>query len=99
MSGVGRVGTLRWPGRCINQECHSIKKGYPIFGAWCIARVDIGELSKNREQDLKKVEKFANMIVPEGYVWHHHEDGKTMMLVPEDIHVATGHDGGHAGNE
>ncbi|MFE4243480.1 HNH endonuclease [Peribacillus butanolivorans] len=23
---------------------------------------------------------------PEGYIWQHHEDGKTMMLVDEDLH-------------
>jgi hypothetical protein len=32
--------------------------------------------------------------VPEGYVWHHVEDGRTMQLVPQDIHAATAHTGG-----
>ncbi len=31
---------------------------------------------------------------PEGYTWHHHEDGKTMQLVPEDIHADFLHYGG-----
>lgn len=33
---------------------------------------------------------------PEGYTWHHKEDGVTMELVPEDIHgfPETGHAGG-----
>ena len=31
---------------------------------------------------------------PEGYTWHHVEDGKTMMLVPSDIHSAVRHTGG-----
>jgi len=31
---------------------------------------------------------------PEGFTWHHVEDGTTMQLVPSDIHAATGHTGG-----
>ncbi|MBX9592501.1 MAG: HNH endonuclease [Hyphomonadaceae bacterium] len=30
---------------------------------------------------------------PPGMVWHHHQDGRTMQLVPEDIHTRTGHTG------
>lgn len=33
---------------------------------------------------------------PEGYTWHHHEDGKTMMLVDEDIHREFRHIGGQS---
>ena len=33
---------------------------------------------------------------PDGYVWHHVEDGKTMQLVPQDIHSQVGHTGGAA---
>ncbi|MGM0923928.1 MAG: HNH endonuclease [Bacillota bacterium] len=31
---------------------------------------------------------------PIGYIWHHHEDGKTMMLVEKDIHAQFTHTGG-----
>ncbi|WP_370221743.1 HNH endonuclease [Cytobacillus sp.] len=31
---------------------------------------------------------------PAGYTWHHVEDGKTMMLVPSDIHGEVRHTGG-----
>lgn len=31
---------------------------------------------------------------PEGYTWHHNEDGRTMQLVPEDIHADFLHCGG-----
>ena len=31
---------------------------------------------------------------PSEYVWHHHQDGKTMQLVPKNIHEKTGHTGG-----
>ena len=33
---------------------------------------------------------------PESYVWHHVEEGTTMMLVPEDLHSAVRHTGGGA---
>ena len=43
--------------------------------------------------------KLANEAVglkgtPDGYVWHHVEDGKTMQLIPKDIHDAFPHTGG-----
>ena len=31
---------------------------------------------------------------PEGYIWHHLEDGETMALVEEDIHIEFRHAGG-----
>ena len=31
---------------------------------------------------------------PKGYTWHHCEDGKTMQLIPSDLHRGIGHDGG-----
>ena len=33
---------------------------------------------------------------PANYTWHHHHDGKTMLLVPRDIHDAVKHTGGVA---
>jgi len=33
---------------------------------------------------------------PAGMVWHHVEDGKTMLLIPKDIHKAAAHTGGIA---
>ncbi|MHB0879522.1 HNH endonuclease [Paenibacillus sp. SEL1] len=30
---------------------------------------------------------------PEGYIWHHHEDGTTMILVEKDIHREFTHSG------
>lgn len=31
-----------------------------------------------------------------GYTWHHHQDGKTMILVPTDLHNKVAHTGGQA---
>lgn len=32
----------------------------------------------------------------DGYTWHHVEDGRTMQLVPRDLHTAVKHTGGVA---
>lgn len=47
---------------------------------------------------LYESEAFPNGLpdVPEGLVWHHVEDAKTMQLVPEDLHRAVRHTGGVA---
>ena len=31
---------------------------------------------------------------PTGYIWHHHQDGKTMILVQDKIHAEFTHAGG-----
>jgi hypothetical protein len=33
---------------------------------------------------------------PEGYTWHHVEDGQKMELLPEDMHKELAHTGGAA---
>ena len=51
--------------------------------------------------DIKIDSKLANEAMgypstPKGYTWHHVEDGKTMQLVPQEIHQAARHTGGAA---
>ncbi|MED4281084.1 HNH endonuclease [Priestia megaterium] len=53
---------------------------------------------KNNPKDFENENKAARLTKdtdppiidirrpPDGYTWHYHEDGKTMMLVDEDIH-------------
>ncbi|MGG4554501.1 HNH endonuclease [Paenibacillus humicus] len=60
----------------------------------------------NRSADYKAANKKAGLNKdsdppvlaldkpPEGYTWHHHEDGKTMVLVEKDIHREFTHSGG-----
>ncbi|MGK8208888.1 HNH endonuclease [Burkholderia cenocepacia] len=36
------------------------------------------------------------MSHPDGYVWHHVENAKTMFLIPQDLHNAVRHTGGVA---
>ncbi len=56
--------------------------------------VNVG-LSGNYCEDSKLInQRSGNSETPEGYVWHHHENCKTMQLVPKDIHNSVRHTGG-----
>lgn len=70
--------------------------GYPIFDQYAIARVEFNDLTGVETSDIRK----ANMLHhgsydnPQGYTWHHVEDGRTMILIPSDLHDAYRHSGG-----
>jgi HK97 family phage portal protein len=49
-----------------------------------------GDLDKDRAEANRQ---RGYSRVPEGMVWHHHQDGRTMQLVPKDVHERTGHTG------
>ncbi|WP_257150798.1 HNH endonuclease [Bacillus pseudomycoides] len=86
--------------------------GYPDFTPYAhpdIPPVTIKVHSpKNNQKDFEAanleagLSKGSNPPVPnksqppEGYTWHHHEDGKTMILVEEDIHDEFKHIGGQS---
>ncbi|WP_339312600.1 HNH endonuclease [Paenibacillus sp. FSL k6-2145] len=65
-------------------------------------------IPKNPQADSKKANLEAGLNKdsdppvtelnqpPTGYTWHHHEDGKTMVLVDEDIHREFRHIGGQS---
>ncbi len=70
--------------------------GYPDFesAGTVEQKVNIGGF-KNRTSDVRK----ANALVSggpckKGYVWHHSQDGQTMMLIKEEIHKKFTHRGG-----
>jgi len=70
--------------------------GFPDFTRYAIKKVKI-EMTGKRGVD----ERLANQAAgykekPEGYTWHHHHDGETMMLVDRDLHRAIDHTGGVA---
>jgi hypothetical protein len=68
--------------------------GFPDFSDFATAEVKI-ELTGNRYLDDKAANQSLGFRkTPEGYTWHHHQDGTTMQLVPKDIHSKTGHTGG-----
>ncbi|HEX8776136.1 MAG TPA: HNH endonuclease [Pyrinomonadaceae bacterium] len=72
------------------------EKGFPDFSPYSKAEVDI-LYTGNRSDDFDLANEAAGFDdKPEGYSWHHHENGTTMQLVPTDIHKAVGHTGGCA---
>lgn len=71
------------------------KDGYPDFSPYAEKSVPVEGLKGNTSSDFTKANKAANIKrKPEGYTWHHHQDGKTMQLVPTDLHDAVRHSGG-----
>ncbi|WP_256716454.1 HNH endonuclease, partial [Paenibacillus odorifer] len=90
----------------------SYPNGYPDFSAYyhpTVKPVPIEvTVPKNPQEDFKKANLEAGLNKdsdppvpasnkpPEGYSWHHHEDGKTMILVDEDIHREFRHIGGQS---
>jgi hypothetical protein len=70
--------------------------GFPDFSPYATKEVKIphmtGELS-----DFTQANKGAGIEKkPAGFTWHHHQDCKTMLLVPTDLHKNVRHTGGRA---
>ena len=73
------------------------ENGYPDFTPYADITVEVEGLTGNRKQDAKKANDASGFTeTPEGKTWHHVEDGKTMQLVPEDLHYEVKHTGGAA---
>lgn len=72
------------------------EKGFPDFSSYAVAEVKI-QYSGDRATDYKLANEAAGLETkPKDYTWHHHEDAKTMQLVPRDLHREVGHTGGCA---
>lgn len=70
------------------------KQAYIDFGPYIIKEVKLKKFV-NRRSDNKKANELAGFPkTPDGMTWHHHQDGKTMQLVPTDLHKACPHTGG-----
>ncbi|MCW5757956.1 MAG: HNH endonuclease [Phycisphaeraceae bacterium] len=68
--------------------------GYPDFSDWSIATRQLPGGHQGRRLDEIEANRLAGFSeTPEGYVWHHHQDGTTMQLVDRLIHEKTGHTG------
>jgi hypothetical protein len=69
--------------------------GFPDFSPYSKANLEIEGLIGDHYYDFKKANETLGLKnTPAGYTWHHVEDGKTMMLVPSDIHGEVRHTGG-----
>jgi uncharacterized Zn-binding protein involved in type VI secretion len=86
------------------------KEGYPDFSPHAVRETDLPEFV-DRPADFKQantnvgLEEFGdrspkNVSIdgkpPNDYTWHHHENQKTMQLVPSEIHDTFTHKGGHS---
>ncbi len=72
------------------------KDGYPDFSEYATHRVRI-DMKGNHSSDFTAANKAANLKeTPEGMVWHHHQDGVTMELLPKKLHNNTPHAGGNS---
>jgi hypothetical protein len=78
------------------------KEGFPDFTPHrhpTVKDVQI-EFSGTRDKDNKAADKAAGITEKkrqdDGYSWHHHQDGKTMQLIKEDVHLEFFHTGGMA---
>jgi hypothetical protein len=90
----------------------SYPNGYPDFSPYAHPTVEPVTIKvakpKNPQLDFKEANVKAGLSKnsdppvpasnkpPEGYTWHHHEDGKTMILVDEDVHREFRHIGGQS---
>jgi hypothetical protein len=75
-------------------------QGFPDFSPYAIKTVKLekftpGNYRADYKQAAAEVRKTdPNFIKPDGYTWHHHQDGTKMELIPEDLHDAFKHTGG-----
>jgi hypothetical protein len=70
--------------------------GFPDFEPYAIAKATIDpSFAGNHSTDFTEANRQANIQrVPDGYTWHHHQDARTLLLVPIDVHEAVRHAGG-----
>ncbi|MFS0737087.1 HNH endonuclease [Sphingomonas sp. 1P06PA] len=71
------------------------ERGFPDFSPHSKASVQLKGLNGNYAHDAALANKAVGLKqTPAGYVWHHVEDGRTLQLIPRDIHNAVRHTGG-----
>ena len=87
-------------------------QGFPDFSPHAVKIVELpqlpgylrekndGKFEWSRDPDFAEADAKAEITKEDrkkdGLVWHHHQDGKTMLLVPGDLHAAVSHTGGVA---
>ncbi len=79
-------------------EIYMSQAGFPIFDEHAIAVVQLDSLTglNSGADDIARanMKHHGTTITPPGYTWHHLEDGKTMILIPTELHEAYRHTGG-----
>jgi len=102
VDGIPRINGRRpinykYAGRTHPSGVRFNERGFPDFSPYARAEVDLDNLTGDYQTDAARANKAIGLkSTPEGYVWHHVEDGKTLQLIPTDIHNAARHTGGSA---
>lgn len=71
--------------------------GYARFEPYAKSTLEFnpGELTGKYYHDFKLAnQRLGIKSTPKGYTWHHVEDGRTLILIPSDLHRAVRHTGG-----
>lgn len=70
--------------------------GHPDFSTYAIKKVKINMTGINYIDQKLANQAAGFKKTPEGFTWHHHHDGNSMYLVPQDLHDVVTHTGGAA---
>lgn len=103
-------GASNWSDTLANKYPKGVQfdaQGFPVFDPY--AKVDWqpkggGQFTGDWKMDVTAANADMREQYPhldwaqftDGYTWHHVEDGRTMQLVPRDLHTAVKHTGGVA---
>jgi hypothetical protein len=72
------------------------RAGYPVFTPYAVERIHIDDLA-GTGNDFKRANRLMGFDeTPPDFTWHHVENGRTLELVPSDLHEAVRHTGGNA---
>ena len=75
-------------------------QGRPDFTPHAVEQVYVNNLTGKYDIDATRANEVAGLnkeqweVLKQDYVWHHVEDGKTMQLIPRELHDAVRHVGG-----
>ncbi|CAO5681167.1 MAG: hypothetical protein HEEMFOPI_01455 [Holosporales bacterium] len=70
--------------------------GHPDFSRYAVKKVEI-TFSGESKKDIRLANKLSGFSqTPDGKVWHHHHDSKTLMLIDRNLHDVVRHTGGDA---
>lgn len=73
------------------------RNGYPDFKPYAIKIVRSEDLTGKYYNDFSIANKISGYnSTPVNYTWHHHQNGKDMLLIPKDLHNNIRHSGGHS---
>lgn len=72
--------------------------GFPDFSPYATHRVTMTPNFAGDRADFAAANRLANIRggTPVDYTWHHHQDTRTMLLIPTEVHEAVRHAGGVA---